>query len=194
MSTMSRSPFVFRRSIAHSLTLLCFALLMTVGLAACDSGGANSGTEDSNDEPDIAKTFTVTVKKIDDSYPYSSSNRKGVAYAINDTVGKEIILERGKTYEFVLEQSVASGPSGDPHPFYIGETAKGAGGDEFRSDPAKKTSGTVTFSPPSGAPDSLFYQCDLHVYMGGKITVTGSTSGGSGDDGSDGGGDDDGGY
>ncbi len=165
---------------------------MTVGLVACDSSGSNAEDE-SDDGPDIAKTFTVTVEPVDDSYPYSEQNGIGVAYAIDGEIGKEITLERGKTYEFLLDPSVANGPNGSSHPFYIGETAQGAGGDAFRDDPAKKTEGSVIFSPPSGAPDSLYYQCDLHVYMGGKMEITGSTS--SNDDGSGGDdGDDDGGY
>lgn len=151
--------------VIHRTPLLLFVGLV-VGLTACDTSGSNSNNNEDNGEP-IAKTFTVTVKSVSNSYPYSDKNQVGVAYAIDGDVGKVITLQREKTYEFELRSGV------DPsHPFYIGKTAKGASGDEFRDNPAKKTTGTVTFTPLSSAPDSLFYQCDNHVYMGGKMEIT----------------------
>lgn len=144
---------------------LLLLLALAVGVTACDS----SGTEESNEEPppaDIAETFNVTVTSIDSSYPYSDRNNVGVAYAIDGDVGKVITLERGKTYEFSLGSGVSPN-----HPFYFGTTAEGGGGDEYRDNPAKKTTGTVRFSVPSSAPDSLFYVCDAHVYMGGKMEI-----------------------
>jgi hypothetical protein len=172
--------------------LFALAVALTVGLAACDSGGSNSGdNDDGNEEPDVAQTFNVTVESIDDSYPYSDRNNVGVAYAIDGEVGKVISLEVGKRYEFVLGESVGSGPNGATHPFYVGNTAEGQGGDEFGEnvENAKSTSGSVFFTPPESAPDSLFYQCDLHVYMGGKMNITdsagGSNTSGDGDSGGD---------
>lgn len=175
-----------------SLVLLsAIALVLTVGLAACDSGGSNSSDdEEMNDDPDVAQTFTVTVESTDDSYPYNDQNQIGVAYAIDGEVGKVITLEIGKRYEFVLQESVRSGPNGAEHPFYVGTTAEGQGGDEFSDgvENAKASSGSVFFTPPEGAPDSLFYQCDLHVYMGGKMMIADSSGSNSsneetGDDG-----------
>lgn len=156
---------------------------LVVGLIACDSGGGT--TDDSNNGPPndggsgVAQTFTVTVESTDDSYAYSDQNNNGVAYAIDAEVGQTVTLERGKTYEFVLEDGLS--PS---HPFYIGTTAEGGSGDEFRDDPAKATTGTVTFTVPTGAPDLLYYVCGNHVYMGGDIEIT-SASGGSGSPGTD---------
>ena len=167
-----------------SFLLVTFALVMSVGLVACDSRGTNPGEDD---DPEIAKTFTLTVEQTNGSYSYDDQNNVGVAYAIDGTVGKVLTLERGKTYEFVLESSVASGPNGASHPFYVAKTAQGAGNDTFLDSPAMKTSGTVTFSPPSRSPDSLFYECGAHQYMGGKMKITGTTSGsGENDDDGDG--------
>lgn len=157
--------------------LLVFAL--AIGYVGCDSGGSSSSGDDGGDEntgPSVAQTFTVTVEPIDSSYPYANSNTSEVAYAIDGQVGETISLQTGNTYEFELGSGV------DPdHPFYIGTSAEGAGGDEFRNNPAKKTTGTVTFSIPFDAPDSLYYVCGNHVYMGGKMSISGS----SGDDGDD---------
>lgn len=154
------------------MLLLALAGGLVGGLVACDSGGTASENGNGSGN-DVAKTFTVTVEDIDDSYPYSDQNSVGVAYAIDGEVGAEITLERGKTYAFELEPSVEEGPNGFPHPFYLGTTAEGQGGDEYNDgvDNAKATSGTVTFTPPTSAPDSLYYQCGNHVYMGGKMMI-----------------------
>ncbi len=147
-------------------------------LVACDSGGSNN--DETSDGPNggddgVAQTFDVTVEEIGDSYPYSDQNNVGVAFAIGGEAGRVITLERGKTYEFQLGDDVPS-----THPFYIGTTAEGQGGDEFRDDPAKTSTGSVTFTVPSDAPDSLFYVCDNHVYMGGEMEITDSSGNGVG--------------
>jgi len=169
------------------------ALVLSVGLTACDSGGSSSnenGDGGGNGGTDVAQTFSVTVSPLDGDYAYSDQNVNGVAFAIDGEVGKTITLERGKTYAFELEDGV------DPnHPFYVGTTAEGGGSGAYRDNPALKTTGTVTVTVPSDAPNSLFYVCDNHIYMGGEMTITdsrGSDGGGgdSGDDGSGEGGDD----
>ena len=165
-----------------ALPLLVVAL--SIGLVACDSSGSDP-PEDPDDGTQVARTFSVTVTSIDGSYPFSDQNQNGLAYAINGEVGKVITLERGQTYEFELGSGV------DPdHPFYVAETAEGGGSSAFRDNPAFQTTGTVTFTPPSAAPDSLFYECGNHVYMGGKMTITDTATGGDDedDDGDDGGG------
>lgn len=163
--------FPFRSTVSRSLFLvLFFTGVLVVGLAACDSGGSsNNDGGNTNGDDEVAQTFNVTVENVDSSYPYSDQNGIGVAYAIDGEIGKVITLERGKTYEFELGDGV------DPnHPFYIGTTAEGGSGDEFRDDPAKETTGSVTFTPPMDAPDSLFYVCGVHVYMGGEMEITSS--------------------
>ena len=150
----------------HRLAAVVLALVLTVGITGCDSSGTQD-SDDENDTPEVAKTFNVTVEALDSSYPYSDQNRVGVAYAIDGEVGKVITLERGKTYAFSLGARVSPN-----HPFYVGTTAEGGGGDEFRDRPAKETTGTVTFTVPASAPSALFYVCDTHIYMGGEIRVS----------------------
>jgi len=166
--------FSFRFSVV--LVVAC-TMALALGLAACDSGGSN---EDDPPGDEIAQTFTVTVEGIDGSYAYSDQNGVGVAYAINGEVGRVITLERGKTYEFELQGTVGEGPNGLPHPFYVGTSAEGGGGDAFMEDPAMETTGTVTVTIPSDAPDNLYYVCGNHTYMGGQMEITDSS--GSGDD------------
>lgn len=162
------------------------AIALSVSLVSCDSSGTNSENDTGNNGGgDVTQTFQVTVESIDGTdYQYADQNNVGVAYAIDGTVGKEITLERGKTYAFELASSVENGPNNATHPFYIGETAEGQGGDEFSNgvENEKATSGTVTFTVPSGAPSALYYQCDAHAYMGGDISITDNDGGGDNPD------------
>lgn len=193
----SHSSLRFSRSCARPLYVL-LVLVLAIGMGACDSTGTNgeggeNGDNGENGE-DVAQTFEVTVQSIDGTdYPYADQNNVGVAYAIDGEVGKVITLERGQTYAFELQSSVESGPNSMSHPFYVGDTAEGQGGDEFSDgvENANATTGTVTFTPPTSAPDSLYYQCGAHVYMGGKMMIEDGTSGNTG---TGGGGDDGGGY
>lgn len=182
---MDREREVSRRDFLHRLGVLGIAGVGASSLwVACDSGGAvNEKTGGGNDGgDDVAATYEVTVEEIDDSYPYSEQNNIGVAYAIDGEVGKVITLERGKTYEFLLQGSVEDGPNGGTHPFYVGQTAEGQGGDEYSEgvENAKSTSGTVTFTPPSDAPSTLYYQCENHQYMGGEMEITDAQDSGDG--------------
>lgn len=181
----------------RAFLIVALSLVVVIGLAACDSGGSNSENGENGENGNaVAQTFEVTVESIEGTdYPYSDQNEVGVAYAIDGEIGAEISLERGETYEFDLGEGVESGPNGMPHPFYVGTTAEGGGGDEYGDgvENAGATSGTVTFTPPSSAPDGLYYQCGNHVYMGGDMTITGS-SGGDDSGGGEGGEDDDGDY
>lgn len=164
--------------------LVGLTAVLSVGLLGCDSSGSN--TESNNtDGGNVAETFQVTVQSIEGTnYEYADQNDVGVAYAIDGEVGREIALEEGKTYAFELGESVAEGPNGMPHPFYIGETAEGQGSSPFSNgvENENATSGTVTFSVPSGAPSTLYYQCGTHRYMGGDISITENSDGGNNTD------------
>ncbi|MFB6229685.1 MAG: hypothetical protein ABEL04_00895 [Salinibacter sp.] len=140
------------------------AVLLSLALVigGCDSGGSSPNRN-------VTKTFTVTVQSITSNYPYADQNNIGVAYAIDGEVGKVITLQRGETYEFVLDYS-------SNHPFYVGTNAEGKGTgrytDGVEMPDGNNTQGiSVFFTVPSSAPDSLFYQCGIHQYMGGKMNI-----------------------
>jgi hypothetical protein len=141
---------------------IALPLALALVVAACDSTDSTR---------DVAQTFTVTVVDVNSNYPYADRNAIGVAYAIDGEIGKEITLERGETYEFKLDDV------GSTHPFYIDRTARGASNGVFDTGVENAFStgdASVFFTPPASAPDSLFYQCSSHVYMGGKMQITGS--------------------
>jgi hypothetical protein len=154
-----RAPFASVRP-PSPLPVLAAALLV-LGLAACDSGGSTQ------EGRTVARTFTVTVADTTTDYAYGDRNEIGVAYAIDGAVGRTLELERGRTYEFELGDSV------EGHPFYVATTPEGGGANEYTEgvENGGVQSGSVYFTPPEGAPGSLYYQCDFHVYMGGDLNV-----------------------
>ena len=77
-------------------------------------------------------------------------------------------LHRGRSYNF----NIGTGPS---HPFWI-KTAQVVGsGSAYNSGIGGvgngQTAGTMTFTVPQDAPDTLFYICGIHSNMTGTITV-----------------------
>jgi hypothetical protein len=81
-------------------------------------------------------------------------------------------LYRGGTYTFNLANSLSG------HPFYlttdnggnfvsntfVGEYTNGVTG-------SRNQSGTLVFTVPNNAPNTLFYQCGIHSHMRGQITI-----------------------
>lgn len=153
-----------KRFAASFLKVLSMSAALGLVLVGCDSGGS------SGENRDVAETFTITVQDTTSNYPYADRNNIGVAYAVGGEVGKVITLQRGKRYEFVLDYS-------SNHPFYVGENAKGQGTGRFTEgvetpNGNNNQGASVFFTVPSSAPDSLFYQCGIHQYMGGKMDIT----------------------
>lgn len=96
-------------------------------------------------------------------------NFSGAAHGLNPNLGP---FYRGGTYTFNLDASLAN------HPFYLttdnganfvmgtyfGEYTNGVTG-------SRNTSGTLVFTVPQNAPDTLYYQCGAHGSMRGAISV-----------------------
>lgn len=117
----------------------------------------NIGSNKGEDENASATSFNVT-------------NTGTTAYIFNggsfsDANNPELTLKRGETYEFVVN---ASG-----HPFYIktvqGNTNSNAYNNGVSNNGAQQ--GTVTFTVPADAPDTLYYNCQFHSSMTAKITI-----------------------
>jgi hypothetical protein len=80
-----------------------------------------------------------------------------------------LTLQRGKTYQFNLDV-------GAIHPFWI-TTAAGSGSAGAYDDGVTgngTTTGTLLFTVPLDAPDTLFYDCDFHASQGGVIQIVGA--------------------
>ena len=181
----------FAKSIHGSMTqthTLYFKWIDGAGTENLVSWVTDSGTV-SDSHPDIDGGNTLTVQRLNISVPstitlptltapttveYDVSNNGTGAYSFsgdatgdNPNIGP---LYRGGTYTFNI---TATG-----HPFYFttdngtnfasgtyfGEYTNGVTG-------SRTDNGTVTFTVPNNAPDTLYYQCGNHSPMRGAITV-----------------------
>jgi plastocyanin len=99
----------------------------------------------------------------------------GNKYYINGSVSPDITLEAGKTYRFLQSDG-----SNATHPVRLSATENGmheGGSDYTESVEYVSTAGgsgaylQITL-PASGAPETLYYYCQNHSGMGGRIFVT----------------------
>ena len=90
------------------------------------------------------------------------------AYEINGARNPTLVVRRGETYTFNLNTA--------GHPLYL-QTTNGSG---YQSqnvyssgfDGNGETNGTYTWTVPLDAPNELFYQCEFHVGMNGRIVIS----------------------
>ena len=88
------------------------------------------------------------------------------AYFVNDQQNPDLSLKRGTTYQIEVNTP--------GHPLWI-KTNESPGIDNaFASGVTGNGTdkGTITFVVPKDAPAALFYNCQYHVVMHGKITIT----------------------
>jgi len=87
-------------------------------------------------------------------------------YTIDGQPDPGFTLQRGVTYVFELS-NVAF------HPFWIKSSLGPGSSGAFNSGVVNNgaTSGNLSFTVPTDAPDQLFYQCGNHGSMNGKLTI-----------------------
>ncbi len=102
---------------------------------------------------------------------YDVTNSGASAYVFNDggfsdDQNPNLTLQRGETYTFTINTP--------GHPFYIksvqGTSSSNAFNDGVTNNGA--VDGVITFTVPTDAPDTLFYNCEFHGSMTGTITIT----------------------
>ncbi len=101
---------------------------------------------------------------------YNVANQAASAYlfsgeGLNNAVNPDITLKRGETYEFVV--------SAPGHPFLIKSVQSTGTGNTFNNGVSNNgaAQGTVTFTVPNDAPDTLFYVCEFHGPMTGTFNI-----------------------
>ena len=107
----------------------------------------------------------VTLVKKDPSHPaYGKGHAMG--FSIDGVPGKSIVLERGKTYTFVIKT--------DPkHDVYLSSKEIGWGSAPVVEgvQGAYTYKGTMTFTPGKNTPDKVYYACRNHPYMGATLYI-----------------------
>ncbi|WP_411895370.1 CHRD domain-containing protein [Winogradskyella sp. A2] len=101
---------------------------------------------------------------------FDVTNSGASAYIFNDggfdnASNPNLTLQRGETYTFTVN---APG-----HPFFINSTQGTGTGNAYNDGVSNNgaVNGTITFTVPSNAPDTLFYNCEFHGSMTGTITI-----------------------
>lgn len=102
---------------------------------------------------------------------FDVSNGGASAYVFNDggftnANNPNLTLKRGETYTFTVNSP--------GHPFYI-NSSQGTGTSNAYDNGVTNngaTDGTITFTVPDNAPDTLYYNCEFHSAMTGTITIT----------------------
>ncbi|WP_343488325.1 hypothetical protein [Allomuricauda sp. d1] len=110
--------------------------------------------ENDDQQSEVERTFEV-----------GNVGATAYTFAFTDVQNPEIELIRGKTYEFNVD---APG-----HPFLIKTNQSTGTGDTFDDGVTNNgaATGTISFTVPEGAPDVLFYNCEFHGTMTGRIRI-----------------------
>ena len=87
------------------------------------------------------------------------------AYYVNDVENPELTLKRGVTYQIEV---IALG-----HPLWIKTKDSIANDNAYTNGVTGNGTykGTITFKVPADAPATLFYNCQYHINMHGKINI-----------------------
>lgn len=118
---------------------------------------------------------------VDNYVPVTESSIEASLTVLNNGISDFIIsnkndpiitLERGKTYEFDVNSA--------SHPFWIKTSQMTGTGDAYSNGVTNNgiTSGKLTFTVPSDAPSVLYYNCQIHSEMTGKINIVDTNTSG----------------
>tara|TARA_Y100000310_G_scaffold40582_1_gene38078 strand:- start:230 stop:1669 length:1440 start_codon:yes stop_codon:yes gene_type:complete len=123
--------------------------------------------------------LTVAAKDSTHSHyggvPHDTNYGSPSGYAIEGESNQapDLSLIRGHTYSFSQ-----TGVSNSGHPLYISTGDVGTNADVFSSGVTlfhreiPLGEGRLVFQVPYEAPDTLYYQCKNHAYMGGKLLIS----------------------
>jgi hypothetical protein len=108
---------------------------------------------------------------------YAVTNSGASSYTIAGTTNPTLTLIKGFTYYFNV--------SAIGHPFWIKTTQTTGTGSSYTNGVTNNgvDSGTVTFTVPFNAPDTLYYICQYHESMVGILNTVDSIKGYTGSDG-----------
>ncbi len=129
------------------------------------------------DKPAEAKKPDVSSKKLDPNYYIVTVAEKNeshpsfgkghiLGFSLDDVQGKTIAMRRGERYQFDVRTDVL-------HDVYFSTSPVGWGGgvviDGIKGQFTYK--GIIEITPDNKMPDVIYYQCQNHSAMGGKIFV-----------------------
>jgi len=113
------------------------------------------------------KYFVTTTLNVDDRTVFSFT---GEEFNQNPTINPQITLDRGKTYEFVVNTV------GTPFTIKTVDTAGFNPSTRFNEGVTNQNieKGVLTFQVPENAPNALYYRSELQQFAVGEINVVGT--------------------
>ena len=136
-------------------------LLLGSGASAFGETAAESAVQAQPAEHDFT-VVSVTKDKTHPDYDKGDS----VGFVINGVQGGALVLVRGKTYTFDINTGVM-------HDFYFSTKPVGWGMATLTKGVQGNFTykGVVTFTPTAETPDTVYYACRDHKFMGGEIHI-----------------------
>ncbi len=110
-------------------------------------------------------SFNVKTVIKNTSYPWYEKALDTV-YEVNGEQGKALVLMRDQTYRFKIN-------TGLKHDFYFSSNEAGRGAGVITTGISRQFihKGIIHFTPTPDTPEKIYYQCQNHPYMGGKIYI-----------------------
>ena len=134
-------------------------LVVLFSLNACAAAPATKAesAEPAKAENAMPEKTTEVVKFVTKGAP---------AYFVNDQQNPELTFKRGTTYQIEVNTP--------GHPLWIKTNESPGIENAYASGITGNGTdkGTITFVVPKDAPATLFYNCQFHVVMHGKINIT----------------------
>ena len=142
---------------------LLSSLLVLLLLSACATAPKAANVETSPASEAAAPKAAGEANKTSEVIKISTNGK--YAFYVNDVENPELTLKRGKTYQIEVDTI--------GHPLWIKSK------DSVTTDNAYTNGvtgngtykGTITFAVPKDAPATLFYNCQYHLMMHGKINI-----------------------
>jgi hypothetical protein len=140
------------------LKVFVFSILLLIGAFASVAQAEKQSQPDKVD-------FLVTADFKEEDHPYFLDGGE-IGFLVDGVQGPALTLERGKTYVFEIDTGVQ-------HDFYLSTKALGWGTATLTKGVKGNYTykGWVTFSPDENTPDTVYYSCRNHKYMGGAIHI-----------------------
>jgi len=118
-----------------------------------------------NLETEISPAPEEEATTVEKTFTVSNVGASAYLFDFTDLENPELELTRGSTYEFAVNTP--------GHPFII-KSVQGTGTDNAYNDGVTNNGaadGTIVFTVPADAPDVLFYNCEFHGSMTGRIRI-----------------------
>ena len=118
-----------------------------------------------NLDTEIAPQPEVVAPVVSKTFAVSNVGASAYLFDFTSLENPELELTRGNTYEFTVDTP--------GHPFIIKSVQSTGTANTFDDGVTNNgaSTGTITFTVPSDAPDVLFYNCEFHGSMTGRIRI-----------------------